>query len=213
MRLRPRDNQRARVYAWERKVAGASMFTSQWPTLEECMGWAEPVWRKERARYGLARKNSPRIERPSWGQQSALAHADHRITLPKWARNPWVVAHELSHRLSPRDEAHGPRFVGILIGVLSRHCGYDVEELMASAQEMGVRYHVRSIGAVPVISPASKVERAIATHGAMTLMDLACWMDVPYKRVWGASLALIKQRRARMVRGKLQLIAPVVDAA
>lgn len=207
MARRPRDQQRSRVYAWERKVAGDTLFETRWPSLEQCASWAEPIWRAERGRYGLPRQESPAIERPAWGQRRALAFASHRITLPRSARNPWTVLHELAHRLCPSDEAHGARFVAVLMGLVSRHLGHDVHLLMASADELGVKYFVRSIGSVPVISISEKVERAITEQGAMTMMDLACWMDVPYKTVWGASLSLVRKRRARILRGKLHLPA------
>ena len=117
-----RDNQRSRVYAWERAavrhLAGRAFESSEFESLAECVDWAEPIRRKERGRVGLAKVRAPSIERPAWGQRSALAHPDHRITLPRWARSRWVILHELAHRLTPRDEAHGPRFVGVLIGLV-----------------------------------------------------------------------------------------------
>lgn len=210
---RPRDNQRSRVYAWERsaslELCGRSLYEAEFRTLAECEAFAAPIWRAERGRLGLAGKLAPAIERPSWGQRSAFAHNDHRITLPRWARSRWVILHELAHRLTPRDEAHGPRFVGVLMGLLARHVDLDAVELMRTAEQAGVRYWVRSIGAVPVHGPAWHVTRALRAEAPMSAMDLASWLslgtgaDITLAQVRGAALSLIQQGRARWLRGKL----------
>jgi hypothetical protein len=207
---RPRDNQRSRVYAWEKFVTKTTHWTGTFKTLEECQNYLTPIWRTERGRYGRARVAPPPIERPAWGQRSAIAHHSHRITLPTWARNPWVILHEAAHRLTPRDEAHGPRFVGVLMGLACRHLGYNADELMAAADDMGVNYHVRSIGSVPVLAPRGPswhVERAVRDEGPMTEMDIACWCNLTYLQVRGAALHLIKTGRARWLRKKLVLLS------
>lgn len=221
--LRPRDNQRSRVYAWERacieKLAHSDLGVPDFATLEECASFADPIWVKERGRVGLARQEAPSIERPHRGQRRGYAHADHRITLPKWTRSRWYILHELAHRLTPHDEAHGPRFVGVLIGLVSRWLEYDTQQLMALADEMGVRYFVRSVGVVPVRGPAWHVERAVRMHGPMTLIDLSCHLslaegqDLTPPQVRGAALHLIKACRARWLRKKLVLIGDAAPKA
>lgn len=203
-----RDNQKSRVYAWERAVvrelSGRTFDHPEFATLTECDQWAAPVWRKERGRVGLARVAAPAIERPSWGQRSALAHEDHRITLPRWARSRWVILHEMAHRLTPRDEAHGPRFVGVLIGLVCRWLEYDVQQLMRMAEERGVKYYVRSIGVVPVRGPAWHVAKVLSeARRPLTPMEIACDLSigrgvaVSYKQVRGAALFLVRSGRAR----------------
>lgn len=210
---RTRDNQRSRVYTWEEAACSALMGRSihdpEFTKLEQCEAFALPVWRKERGRVGLAGKVAPSVDGPSWGQTRALAHSDHRITLPRWARSRWVILHELAHRLTPRDEAHGPRFVGVLMGLLARWCDLDAHELMRMAEEHGVKFYVRSIGSVPVHGPVWHVERALRTEQPMSAMDLACWLSlgtgatINVRQVRGAALALIRAGRARWLRGKL----------
>lgn len=212
---RPRDTQRSRVYAWEgvacKAASGRSEHEPEFRKLEECEEFALPIWRAERGRVGHAKKAAPSIERPHRGQQSALAHADHRITLPRWARSRWVILHEMAHRLNAGHDgaSHGPRFVGILIGLLSRHLGLDAGLLMRLADERGVKYHVRSIGVVPVVGAAHHVERALRGQPPMTAMDLACHLslvdgvDITPSQVRGAALRLIRDGRARWLRGKL----------
>jgi len=204
--MRPRDNQRSKVYAWEARCTKSAHWSGTMKTLDECDAYLRPIWGAERGRYGRARVPMPPIERPAWGQRSALAHASHRITLPLWARNPWTILHEAAHRLTPTDEGHGPRFVGVLMGLACRHLGYVAEELMATADEMGVKYHVRSIGSVPIRGPSWHVERAVRNEGPMTEMDLACWCSLTYLQVRGAAMHLIKIGRARWLRKKLTLV-------
>lgn len=227
-----RDSQRSKVYAWENacvaQLAHDSIYDAEFKTLEECADYATPVWNSERGRLGRAKILAPRIERPARGQRSALAHLGDgrqfkagewrrdggRITLPRWARSRWVILHELAHRLNAGHDGagHGPRFVGILIGLVARHLEYDATQLMALADEMGVKYHVRAIGSVPVRGPVWHVERVVRLHGPMSEMDLACHLslaegiDITPPQVRGAALHLIKCGRARWLRHKLVLL-------
>ena len=206
--MRPRDNQRSKCYEWEGKAKSAarSIVVPSWRTVPECEAWLAPIWRAERGRYGRAKVPVPTMAHAHWGQTRALAHHDHRITLPMWARNGWVVLHEAAHRLTPADEAHGPRFVGVLIGLVCRHMDYDAGELMSLADSMGLKYHVRSIGTVPVHGPAWWIERTVREQGAMTEMEIASWLHLSYLQVRGGALALIRAGRARWLRKKLVLI-------
>lgn len=214
-----RDCQRSKFSDWERTsvraLAHSSIYDAEFATLDECVAYAEPIWRKERGRVGLANRQVPSIERQAWGQRRAMAHADHRITLPRWARSRWVILHELAHQLNAkhRGAAHGARFVGILIGLIARWLDCDAKKLMETADAMGVRYYVRSVGVVPVRGPAWHVERVIRQVGPLTEMDLACHLslaegiDITPPQVRGASLQLIRQRWARWLRRKLTLLA------
>ncbi|WP_070401296.1 hypothetical protein [Hydrogenophaga sp. PML113] len=169
---RLRDNQQSRVYRCEakasktlRRLDGASWTVhrhteSEFDTLQECADFLNPIWRRERGRYALAGQVAHPIERPSWGQRSALAHRDHRITLPRWARNRWVILHEAAHRLCPANEDHGPRFVGVLIGLLARYAGYDVQELMGEAFELDASWRqVRGASLHLVRSGVARLKR------------------------------------------------------
>jgi hypothetical protein len=187
------------VYLWERQIEGYHR-PPEWKTVDEVAAWAEPIWRAERASFGLANHVCPDLVSSSWGQRRALAHSTaHKISLPLWARQRPVVLHELAHLLTPRDEAHGPRFVGVLIGLLARHAGYRANDLMALADTMGVLYHVRSIGAVPVHSLTERLAALLP----VSEMDAAIELDVTWRQVRGASIGLLKTKRARWFRGRL----------
>lgn len=215
MRKGGRDGQRSRVYAWERRcvkeLGRGNISIAEFESLQECASYAEPIWRKERGRVGMAERAAPTIERPHRGQRRALAHFGHRITLPRWVRSRWIILHELAHRLTAMDEPLGPRFVGVLIGLACRWLDYDANQLMALADEEGVAYYVRSIGSVPVRGLTWHVERAVRHHGPMTEIDLACYLslaqgvDATPRQVRGAALQLIRRGGARWLRHKLTL--------
>lgn len=203
---RGRDSQRSRVYAWQRRAFSDDDHYKHDPRfrdIEDAGAFMRPIWRTERGRYGLAKQPPPLVESSHRGQRRALSHSDHRITLPVWARNPLVMLHELAHQLTPDDPGHGPRWVGVFIGLLCRHNGQDADELMALADEMGVRYHVRAIGAVPVRSMPERLAALLPVH----YMAAAIELDVSYRQVYGAALALIRHGRARW-RGRTLVAVP-----
>ncbi len=210
--MKVRDSQRSKCYEWERACVPLEQMTPVFNTAADAAEWANPIWRMERGRVGLAGKVAPNFEPGHWGQRRALAHADHRVSLPRWARSPWVVLHELSHRLTPNDEAHGARFVGVLIGLGCRHLDLDSNLLMLAADEIGLKYHVRSIGVVPTHGIAWHVERVLQNEGPMSEFDMASWLtlgcaiDVTPRQVRGASLSLVKHGKARWYRGKLTYV-------
>ena len=219
-----RDYQRSLCYAWEDQAVRLNHLhlrrpAKAWESLADIQAWIEPIWRQERARYGVKRKSAPAILRPHWGQRRALAQPGFIITLPRWARTPWVVLHELAHHLAWHD-GHGPRFVGILIGLVSRHLGYDAVELMRLADERGLQYRVNSIGTVPTHSIASRALEALRAEGDMTSLELALWLSigsyhepVTELQVRAALLQSMRAGTVRMWRGKLRALPPVQQQA
>lgn len=205
-RRRPRDRQRSRVYLWEADAEEATR-DQQLPfpglsSLVAVQEWLTPVWRSERGRYGLAHAAAPAVMRPHWGQRRALAHVHAgAISLPIWARTPWAVLHELAHHLTPDDEAHGPRFVGVFVGLLARHTGRAPQMLIDMAIEHGVKVDLRSVGCRPT-APLTAQDRLLSMLPA-TDMDLACELGVHWRQVRGLALSLIRRREARWYRGRL----------
>lgn len=214
-----RDTQCSRVYEFERMVARLErrdLYAPTWETLDDVIRWAAPVWRAERGRYGRPGAKMPAIERPTRGQRRALAYlGQRRITLPKWARSPWVTLHEMAHLLVQANEPpHGPRFVGVLIRLACTHLEYDAHELMRVADQAGIKYHVRSIGSVRVRGIQWRAEKALGLEGPMSPVDLACWLSlgtyhepVTWRQVQGAMLGAIAAGRVRLFRGKFRLQA------
>jgi hypothetical protein len=186
------------VYEWERRQNPGGIIWTQTMTIEEVEEFVKPIWRKERGRYGKsAWKKAPMIVAQKSGT-GARAFGDHKLVFSKSCRNAYVALHELAHALNRRDKAgHGPRFVGILIGLLARHLGRDADTLLATAYEMGVKVDTRSIGRVPVYHWSKR----LLTLLPATTIEAAVQLDVSYRVVQGASLRLITEGRARW-RGK-----------
>jgi putative metallohydrolase (TIGR04338 family) len=216
-----RDSQRSRVYRWERAAVAREHWQPVFETVGDAQAWADAVWRRERGRMGLAGVRAPDFERPHRGQRHALAYTwGHRITLPRWARSRWVVLHELAHLLAPHSPAHGPRFVGALIGLGSRWLDLDAQQLMRSADEHGVTYWVRTIGSVPLHGPSWHALRALQRSGhGCTLMELQCslaiedGLDFKPAQVRGAALHLVATGQARWFRSRLHVIQAPDDLA
>jgi hypothetical protein len=202
-----RDVQRSRVYAWERRIFDRAIWTATL-TLEELERFVNRVWRSERGRMGQARRPAPVVaaRRGSSAEAFSNAWGPGLMYFGSHCRNQIVALHEMSHCLTPRDQSHGPRFVGVLIGLYCRHLDMDANVLMALADEMNVKYHVRSIGSVPIFGTARIVADAVRKEGSMTEMDLACWCDLTYLQVRGAAMSLIRKGQARWLRKKLVLL-------
>ncbi len=208
-RRRTRDSQRSAVYAWENAAVPRhySLGRNVRRDLDDVEPFVRRVWRAERGRYGLARFPVPAI-RGGAGHATGNVHG---LKLPPWARrSPPVILHELAHALDKRSGYgagrsgwHGPRFVGILIGLLARHLGLDAEALMASADERGVRYDVRSIGAVPRVHLADRLADVLPA----TPIEAAVALGVSYRQVYGAALRLVGAGRAAWSRGRLVALA------
>lgn len=210
---RTRDSQRSAVYAWERAAVPEFFpkFQANVPKVEEVVPFVERVWRAERGRYGLAKRPAPVVT----GGRGAASYGLQKIRLAPWARaSQAVILHEVAHSLDTRvirdyfgknpsrkkkGGGHGPRFVGIFIGLLARYLGLDADALMAHADERGVRYDVRAIGAVPVIHLADRLAKALPC----TVIEGAVELGVSYRQVQGAAMRLVRQGRARYWRGKI----------
>lgn len=168
--MRPRDSQRSRVYAWDKAVNGGSTEGSL--EIEEIEALVKRIWRAERGRYGHAAAAIPAVHDGRGRRRPGSSRTRHAILLPRWCRSEWMVAHELAHLLDTRaNAAHGPRFVGILMGIASRHLGRDLNELQARADELGVKYFTRAVGGPRVHESLQTSD--CAAGGALAIMAVA----------------------------------------
>ncbi len=203
-----RDTQRSRVYEWERafvrSALGRSIHDPEFATLEECEAFLAPIWRTERGRYGRAKTPVPTLSRNLWGQRKATgSHWAHEIKLPRWARSRWVILHEAAHVMAGKAGGwHGPRFVGILIGVASRNMGIDGQAAIDLAAEMGVKVDIRSVGAIPVMREPTLADRLLE-HLPGRITQLAWRAGCRRAQARGAALTLIRRGQARYYRGRL----------
>lgn len=129
-----RDYQRSKVYAWEDKHVRSGR-SQEKLTLDQCRELAAEMY-GSRVKVLAGRDTDAR----------ATAHLDKSratISLPKWARTPSTIAHEiahwLTHRYNPSLPHHGGYFVGFYIELLVKHCGEHRDYLIRTAKDHGVR--------------------------------------------------------------------------
>lgn len=135
---RPRDMQRQRVYDWQHALASQyGTGYSEQMTIDACGAMATQA----HALYGI--KWHGFVTGGAGNQRSALAHGTQKISLPEWARNPWVVCHEAAHcivtKLWPGSASHGPEFVRIMIELWYHLKIMHMPVAMASARAAGVK--------------------------------------------------------------------------
>lgn len=112
---RPRDSQRSALYRWEDRVARElSPALNRKLTLEECEELIARVWDDYRTGTGPPRVKDGRGTTAARGSRWT-------INLPRWARTPRVVLHEVAHALGPEGAAHGPEFARLHLELLNRY--------------------------------------------------------------------------------------------
>lgn len=205
----PRDRQRQRVYDWETTQRRPPAPIPLMP-MTAIQALAARIWLAERARYGHGRTPPPIVRAGRSTQNRAFAYWEHHaISVPFWSRRPWTVCHEIAHLLCPYEEPHGPRFVGVLIGLLARHHGRDAAALLASARAAGLRVSAQSIGAVPTTAPPAApppIAEQLLALAPISDMDAACELGLHWRQVRGHALHLVRAGRARWFRGRLHAI-------
>ena len=153
---RARDSQKTRLYEAERKAAlslGVDWYSQPQIPNGEVQAWVDKAMdtRAIRSRWG-----SVHITVTLKSNGSAYGYSEqNRISLPPWARNPWVICHELAHVLhqrSPgtRDQAsHGAEYAGVYLFLVGALIGDDARKaLLAAMREKKVK---RSTSAIPAV--------------------------------------------------------------
>ena len=131
---RARHGQKSRLYAAERclfiaRPAPAAALAD----VAACQAYVDRVlgsrWYRGAFRYGPDRV----LVTDGRGARRALAYGWRRIGLPRWARQPAVILHELAHctvaagsaagAIPRRHAAHGPEFVAVYLRLVGRWMG------------------------------------------------------------------------------------------
>ena len=124
-----RDDQRERLYRWERDAPLLKPFWKATLSLEACADLAA----RASDLFGLL---PPKI-----GDGRGRLHAcesNGTLKLPKWARSEAVVIHEAAHYVTGHvygqgSAWHGPEFVAVYLAMLARLLGLDFDALKRSA--------------------------------------------------------------------------------
>lgn len=139
---RPRDSQRSKLYSAE-NTAFKRSGEPEFKTVEECQAYIDKVlssvWFKKHWRLRQAKV------RPGKGYRKAVWYGygyDRNkrgdeggiVQLPKWARKRWVILHELSHGLTPNEEAsHGWKFARNYLKLVKHFLGQEEEKKLKEA--------------------------------------------------------------------------------
>ena len=123
--MKPRDQQRAKLYAWERMEFE---FDSNMLELNDCQAIVDKYLMHVKVTDGRRCR------------RALACIADSKIKLPRWARKKWVVLHEIAHfHAHGMGAAHGPTFVKAYITLLAKeYKGRSNEALQMSAIEFGL---------------------------------------------------------------------------
>lgn len=134
---RPRDSQRARLYAAER-LAFPLYHCGEEPFLNDLSSIDK--WLLEKCVHSdwWSSRNAARLAVPSqtWttydGRGSRAARGGmHRLAFPRWSRNRYVILHEFSHHLTARmygytsAASHGPEFCENYLWLVTHVLGVD----------------------------------------------------------------------------------------
>ena len=108
-----KDFQRQRLYDWEERT-GFNLVQSSLDhagkkgvglndvvPMPEAAELVSELFRRYGAVKGIILLKPGKSQKLAWASYSA-------ITLPRWARTPWIVAHEVSHLFA--HDLHGPQF-------------------------------------------------------------------------------------------------------
>jgi len=138
---RPRDFKRKRVYDAERDLFPVEKYPPDL-SLWECEQLLHRMYRDARYQHlEKAKERSPALKDGRGRRRAAYSRPQHVISLPRYYRKAWVVAHEVAHTLVDHNRApgHGAEFMAIYIDLLERHCGMNGMELVEYFTTRGVQ--------------------------------------------------------------------------
>jgi hypothetical protein len=193
--MRVRDSQRSKLYAWENATFAGKYGETM--SLDECRVLAYEAI----GRYGFT--NQPAVK-DGRGRRSAGANS-HEIDLPKWARNRFVVLHEVAHTLTslletrhgvPRNSwaAHGAEYTRIFVSLLQ---AYGVEP------KTGTGISIQSL--------ARKAGLKVAPPGGLVPMPVTTWKR--WRAAQAELTALAAKRKALVEALDKQRVALDGEAA
>ena len=130
-----RDQQRSKVYAWERKHLQGS--TDVRLELREIQQLINRVARHYKTK-------APRVTDGRGRRVACWSPWQFAIKLPRWARTRVVALHEAAHWIEDvlygDRAAHGREFVSIFMYLLVKYHGADRSELARTANDMRVDF-------------------------------------------------------------------------
>ena len=129
-----RDSQRGAVYKWGDTLLGKFPHLGRELTLAECVDYVYRVWYDYHPYSGVPRVSDGR------GRRSACGNRRY-ISLPRWARDPGTVLHEIAHSLQTEMPWHGPQFARLFLELLAHYEGVP----KSAAKSLGVHQRPRRV--------------------------------------------------------------------
>ena len=138
-----KNDQTQRLYKAENYIGNILEKKEEW-TLEECQKYVDKLLKKKRIQdnYPWAKNHKIFVTHGGTGRRMAYATFTHRgptIKLPPWARNQYVVLHEVAHHLDCFEDGHTDSFATILLDLVRRELGKDKAELLQAS------YHLHGV--------------------------------------------------------------------
>lgn len=150
--FRLRDSQRQRVYNAERALdiwhRASELFRGD-GSLDKTQRYVNKVtrsrfWRKLLAENGVRRFKYDVTVYDGRGSRSARSLGRSSIAVPRWARSPMVILHELAHCAAPPGVAsHGREFCSTYLKLVRRFIGKQEADALRQAFR---GFHVRHLG-------------------------------------------------------------------
>ena len=147
VRLRPKDEQRKRVYAAEREVA--ALTRDPLPTIAEMQGFVDSILNSRHLQtLFTARVLAPITVLSGRRPREATAMSFlSTIAMPEWSRSKLIVLHEVSHIFADRYygsdfiEGHGKEFATFFLDLVGQFLGAeDCRDLLAAFARWGVAH-------------------------------------------------------------------------
>jgi putative metallohydrolase (TIGR04338 family) len=134
--MRERDQQRSRVYKAER-IALAQM-AAPLATVRDIERFVKRVFGMKRVQDAFPKATSRHWDLPTVGDGRGRRNAcgwDGGIKIPLWARNEWVVIHELAHTISWREygyktAGHGWQFCAVYLKLVLYCMGREAHDVL-----------------------------------------------------------------------------------
>ena len=132
-----RDYQKSRVYTWEDNiVAPKDQSLVPFNQIESVVNY---IWQNEGLKYPPKVKKLPKQTKRKLATGTRL-----EVCFQDQSISTWVIIHELAHSLTSdiegHSEAHGPKYVGMYIYLLSKYLHIPSTLLMYTAKKYNVKF-------------------------------------------------------------------------
>jgi len=143
-----RDKQRSRLYRAERQCGLQVEKSKLEPmTIGECQKFVNKVLErkavkdiKHLGKFHPVLNQGILVEAGKGGGYATYRYGRRIISLGVWARQPFILLHEIAHHLAPSYVNHGPEFASIFLKLTRQVLGKEAEEkLLASYALNGVQ--------------------------------------------------------------------------